>query len=129
MKNLLLLAILIFTLAFTSNDSIAKKAKKPIVTGKVSSLANVITTGTEVLTVESANSLIGKGQPLVLVAGTGKKAKVYFVMNADGSMASKQLAKMADKELEIFGTMSVRNGLNVVSADIISEKVAAPAKK
>lgn len=129
MKNLLLLAILIFTLAFTTNDSIAQKAKKPVVTGKVSTLANVITMGTEVLTVETATSMMEKGQPLVLVSGTGKKAKVYFIMNADGSMATKKLAKLADKELEIFGSMSVKNGLNVVSADKISEKAMAPAKK
>ena len=131
MKNLLLSLVLVFGfLFFTNSNSIAQKtpkAPKPIITGKVASLADIMLGKEVALDVKTAESLVDKGQTLVIVSGKGKKAKVNFIMNADGSMAAKKLAKMADKELEVFGTSSVRNGLNVIAADKFAEKVAAPA--
>ena len=136
MKNLLFAVLLSISLLFVANNSeeIAQKtpkAQKPIITGKVASLADVMLGKEVALDVKTAEGLVDKGQTLVIVSGKGKKAKVNFIMNADGSMAAKKLAKMADKELEVFGTSSVRNGINVIAADKFAEKVAtaAPAKK
>lgn len=133
MKNLLLSLLLVFGfLFFTNTDSNAQKtpkAPKPIITGKVASLADVMLGKEVALDVKTAEGLVDKGQTLVIVSGKGKKAKVNFIMNADGSMAAKKLAKMADKELEVFGTSSIRNGINVIAADKFAEKVATAAKK
>lgn len=134
MKNLLFAVLLSISLLFVANNSevLAQKtpkAPKPVITGKVASLADIMLGKEVALDVKTAEGLVEKGQTLVMVTGKGKKAKVYFLMNADGSMSSKKLAKMADKELEVFGTKSVRNGINVIAADKFAEKVATPAKK
>jgi hypothetical protein len=133
MKNLVLSLALVLGFLFFANESTiaqkATKAPKPVITGNVASLANILTEQDVALDVKTAEGLVEKGQSLVVVSGKGKKAKVYFIMNADGSMANKRIAKMADKELEVFGRLSVRNGLNVVIADKFQEKAPAPAKK
>lgn len=132
MKNLILSIILVLSITFLSENAIAQKAAKapkPVISGKVASLSNILTEQDVALDVKTAEGLVDKGQSLVIVSGKGKKAKVYFIMNADGSMANKRIAKMADKELNIFGRLSVRNGLNVIIADKFEEKAPAPAKK
>lgn len=132
MRNLILSMILVLGFMVLTNDAVnaATKVKtpKPVVTGTVANLADILAGNSVALAPADAEKLVEKGQSLVLVSGTGKKAKVYFVMNADGSIAAKRIAKMADKNLEIFGTLSVRSGLNVVIADKFQEK-AAPAPK
>lgn len=135
MKNILFAVLLSLTMLFvaSNNDVLAVtkavKAPKPAITGRVASLADVMLGKVVALDVKTAQTMVEKGQTLVIVTGTGKKAKVYFIMNSDGSMASKNIAKLADKELEVYGTKSVRNGINVVAADKFMEKLAAPAKK
>ena len=130
MKNLLFAVLLSISLLYVANNSEAiaqktPKAPKPIITGKVASLADVMLGKEVALDVKTAEGLVDKGQTLVIVSGKGKKAKVNFIMNADGSMAAKKLAKMADKELEVFGTSSVRNGINVIAADKFAEMTAS----
>jgi hypothetical protein len=50
---------------------------------------------------DEAVKLAQQGSPVVLMVGTGKSAKVYFILNADGTFAGEKLAKLGNsKKLE-----------------------------
>jgi hypothetical protein len=61
-----------------------------------------------------------EGKPIVFLVGEGKKAKIYFVFNEDGSFAGKKLAKYAsNKYVGIIGKQKVVGGLNIIIAEMI----------
>ncbi|MGQ9819474.1 MAG: hypothetical protein ACUVQ1_06065 [Candidatus Kapaibacteriales bacterium] len=96
-----------------------KKTGKPI-KGRVVSLAQMLFDKVGKVTKEEAMKQAEEGKPIVFLVGEGKKAKVYFVFNEDGSFASKKLAKFADnKFVGIVGKTQVINGLNIIIAEII----------
>lgn len=97
----------------------AKKLGKPI-KGKVVSLAQMLLDKVGKVTKEEAMKQAEEGKPIVFLVGEGKKAKIYFVFNEDGSFAGKKLAKFADnKFVGIVGKTQSINGLNIIVAEII----------
>ncbi|MGC9078650.1 MAG: hypothetical protein ACP5I9_07855 [Candidatus Kapaibacteriota bacterium] len=96
-----------------------KKSSKPL-KGKVISLAKFILDGKGAVDKVEATKEADEGKPIVFLVGEGKKAKIYFVFNEDGSFASKKLAKYADnKFVGIVGKTKVVNGLNIIIAEMI----------
>ncbi len=96
-----------------------KKAGKPL-KGRVISLAKFIIDGKGTVTKDEATKEAEEGKPIVLLVGDGKKAKIYFVFNEDGSFAGKKLAKYANnKFVGIIGKQKVVNGINIIIAEMI----------
>lgn len=96
-----------------------KKSGKPM-KGKVISLVKFVIDGKGVVNKEEATKEAEEGKPIVFLVGEGKKAKVYFVFNEDGSFAGKKLARYADnKFVGIVGKTKVVNGLNIIIAEMI----------
>lgn len=95
------------------------KSGKPL-KGKVISLAKFIVDGKGTVSKDEAIKEAEDGKPIVFLVGEGKKAKIYFVFNEDGSFASKKLAKFADnKFVGIVGKTKVVHGLNIIIAEMI----------
>ena len=118
MKKILILAVICGLLfAFTDGNSKAPKVKaakavKPTI-GTVVSVVALAKGVDGKIKKDEATKLAEAGSPLAFMVGTGKSAKVYFVINADGSFAGKQLAKFANlKKLGIEGTTKTVNGVN-----------------
>ncbi|MCX7908657.1 MAG: hypothetical protein N2560_03980 [Ignavibacteria bacterium] len=100
----------------TSNQP---KSGKPL-KGKVISLAKFILDGKGIVKKDEATREAEEGKPIVFLVGEGKKAKIYFVFNEDGSFAGKKLAKFADNNfVGIIGKTKVVNGLNIIIAEMI----------
>jgi hypothetical protein len=72
----------------------------------------------------NGTSTYGSGmnnQAYAFQVGTGSSAKVYLVFNRDGSLANNQLAAYAGRnDVSIKGTVSMINGLNVITIDQIT---------
>lgn len=100
-------------------SSKTKKSGKPI-KGRVVSLDQMLLDNVGKVTKEEAMKQAEEGKPIVFLVGDGKKAKVYFVFNEDGSFAGKKLAKFADnKFVGIVGKSKVINRINIIIAEII----------
>lgn len=96
-----------------------KKSGKPL-KGKVISLSKFVLDGKGTVNKEEATKEADEGKPIVFLVGEGKKAKIYFVFNEDGSFAGKKLARYADnKFVGIIGKTKVVNGLNIIIAEMI----------
>jgi len=96
-----------------------KKAGKPL-KGRVISLAKYIIDYNGTVSKDEAMKEADEGKPIVLLVGEGKKAKIYFVFNEDGSFAGKKLAKYAsNKYVGIIGKQKVVGGLNIIIAEMI----------
>jgi len=96
-----------------------KKAGKPL-KGRVISLAKFIVDNNGTVTKDEATKEADEGKPIVFLVGEGKKAKIYFVFNEDGSFAGKKLAKYANnKFVGIIGKQKVVGGLYIIIAEMI----------
>jgi hypothetical protein len=99
--------------------STATKGKKPI-KGRVASLTGIFMGGDGKVSKDEAVSMASKGEPIVFVVGDGKKAKIYFVYNSDGTFGGKNLAKYANnKFVGIIGKTMSKHGINFIIADMI----------
>ncbi len=115
MIALLLLVGVLFSTAVNSEPASPKPMK-----GQVASLNDLILGGSGKVDKEKATELAEKGNPIVFITGTGKKAKVYFVYNEDGTFAGKKLAKYANNtNVGIIGKVKKVNGLNILIAESI----------
>ncbi|TAL68893.1 MAG: hypothetical protein EPN82_09520 [Bacteroidetes bacterium] len=95
------------------------KGKKPI-KGRIASLTGLFMGGDGKVSKDQAVTQAEKGDPIVFVVGEGKKAKIYFVYNTDGTFGGKNLAKYANnKFVGIIGKTSTKNGLNFIIAEMI----------
>lgn len=116
------LALIISATNFASaapKASKAPKAAKPTV-GSVVCLPDFIK-GTLTITKDDAVAKAEKGSPIVLKVGEGKKAKLYFIINEDGSFGSKNLAKYAaNKKVAVEGAIKTIAGVNYIIATKIS---------
>jgi hypothetical protein len=96
-----------------------KKAPKPI-KGTVIDLADWLKGGTGKTSKEQAIKLAESGSPIVFAVGSGKSAKIYFIMNTDGSFAGKKLANYANnKFVGVVGKTKKAGGMNIIVADMI----------
>ncbi len=110
---LILMAGLLFAL-----DAPAK-SNKPI-KGTIVSFNDLVIGGSGKVNKKQAKELAAKGSPLAFKVGTGKKAKIYFVFNEDGSYAGKKLAKYANnKFIGIIGKTKRVHGINIIIAEMI----------
>jgi len=118
--GLLLVGLLLISVpTFAQTKTTTKKAPKPIV-GKVVSLNEVATGNFTQWTKATADTAAAYGTPFVFKVGTGSKAKIYIVLNEDGSFAGKKLAKYAfNNKVGIVGKTKVKNGLNFIIAEMI----------
>ena len=102
----------------TKSTKVAKAAKPTV--GSVACLPDFIK-GTTTITKDDAIAKAEKGSPIVLVVGEGKKAKIYFIINEDGSFGSKNLAKYAaNKKVAVEGKIKAVAGVNYIIATKIS---------
>ncbi len=116
-KITLILAILAITFTLTATANKGKKA--PITEGVAMPIACVVT-GSWNDTPDACKKMVDNGMPVVLVKGKGKAAKMYFVMNSDGSYATKQLKdKIGNKSVKVTGKVESKNGVMVIYADKI----------
>ena len=114
-----LMFVSISTFAQTSTKTTTKKSPKPIV-GKVVSINEVFTGNFTQWTKATADTAAAHGTSFVLMVGTGSKAKIYVVLNEDGSFAGKKLSKYAfNKKIGVVGKTKVKNGLNFIVAEMI----------
>jgi hypothetical protein len=126
MKNTIIILGILMAFAFSSVSTLAAakatkaaKAPKPV-TGVVVDLAKALVTDAPKLSKSAADKLIADGQMIVLKVGTGKSAKYYIVVNKDGALATKMLAKYADaKAVNVYGKVSKGGGFNIIKADDI----------
>jgi hypothetical protein len=96
-----------------------KKAAKPT-KGTVIDLNDWLKGGAGKVSKDQALKLAENGSPIVLMVGSGKSAKIYFVVNTDGSFAGKNLAKYANnKFIGVTGKTKKVGGMNVIVADMI----------
>lgn len=96
-----------------------KKSGKPI-KGRVISLSKFILDKQGIVGKDEAIKEAEDGKPIVFLVGEGKKAKIYFVFNEDGSFAGKKLAKFAaNKFVGIIGKTQTVNGINIIIAEMI----------
>ncbi len=96
-----------------------KKSGKPI-KGRVVSLSKFILDKQGIVGRDEAIKEAEEGKPIVFLVGEGKKAKIYFVFNEDGSFAGKKLAKFAaNKFVGIVGKTQTVNGINIIIAEMI----------
>lgn len=109
-------AILLFV-AFTSTMNAQAKEFK----GKVVSINKIVVGQDASIDKAKATTLFEKSQPLGLMVGTGKKAKLYVVFNSDGTYAGKKMAELADGEITIKGKTKTMQGLQVIIADGITQ--------
>lgn len=110
---LILMAGLLFAL-----DAPAK-SNKPI-KGTIVSFNDLVMGGSGKINKIQAKELVAKGSPLVFKVGNGKRAKVYFVFNEDGSYAGKKLAKYAANNfVGIIGKTKKVHGINIIIAETI----------
>ncbi len=121
MKKLTVLLLIFGLFAVYSNTAISAakkttkvKTAKPVV-GKVISLTDYLSTGKAQIKKDDAIAQADKGNAIVLLVGEGKKAKVYFILNDDGSFGSKNLAKYAaNKKVAVYGKTTVKAGVNYI---------------
>lgn len=93
----------------------AKKAVKPV-KGTIVSISNLAMGGTGKVTKDQAEKLVANGEPFALKVG----AKIYFVLNSDGTYAGKKISKFAhNKFVGIIGKTKTAGGLNVIIMDDI----------
>lgn len=126
MKRLTVFLLIFGLFAVYSNTAISApkkdakaKAPKPTV-GKVISLTDYLATGKETIKKDEAVAQADKGNAIVLLVGEGKKAKVYILINEDGSFGSKNLAKYAaNKKVAVFGKVTAKGGVNYIIAEKI----------
>ena len=126
MKKLTILLLIFGLFAVYSNSAISAtkkvtkvKAVKPTV-GKVISLTDYLATGKDKIKKDEALAQVEKGNAIVLLVGEGKKAKVYFLLNEDGSFGSKNLAKYsANKQVAVYGKVTSKAGVNYIIAEKI----------
>lgn len=117
MKNTLII-ILMLVLGVGMLSAQTKKAKPTI--GKVVALNEIYLGSFTEWTKETATQAADKGTPFVLHVGTGKTAKVYIVLNEDGTFAGKKLAKYAfNKKVGIIGKVVTKSGLKYIVAETI----------
>lgn len=96
-----------------------KKSGKPV-KGRVVSLSKFILDKQGIVGKDEAIKEAEEGKPIVFLVGEGKKAKIYFVFNEDGSFAGKKLAKFAaNKFVGIIGRTQTVNGINIIIAEMI----------
>lgn len=92
------------------------KAAKPT-KGKIVSISRLYK-GTMEMNKGIAQKCVEAGDPLVLLVGEGKKGKVYFILENDGSFSGKKLANYAgNKMIAVFGKIKTVNGLNYIVED------------
>ena len=142
MKKLFLVLTLLLAFSFTSvfaqqassakkgktADAVEKKADKaagktakggkPTI-GTVVNVMEYLAGSTGTLTKAQALELVKKGQPLGLLVGKGKAAKLYFVANSDGSIASDKLANKADANVGVVGKTVSNGGIKLIIAELI----------
>lgn len=116
MYKLIALLLLVGVVFTTSLDA---KVDKPL-KGRVASLNDIMMGGDGKVDKVKAQELAEKGNPIVFVVGTGKKAKIYFVYNEDGTFGGKNLAKYANNtNVGVFGKVKTVNGINIIIATMI----------
>jgi hypothetical protein len=95
-----------------------KKAAKPM-KGTISSVSKIYT-GKYSINKAEAQTCISNNDPVVFVVGDGKKAKVYFILESDGSFSGKKLAGYAgNKKIAVFGKAKSVNGMNFIVEEMM----------
>jgi hypothetical protein len=122
MKKLSIMFV-VLALVFTASNAFSAEKKaakapakvKPTV-GKVVSLVDYLK-GDVSITKDAAVKKAENGNPIVLLVGEGKAAKIYFILTEDGSFGGKKLANYANnKKVGVEGKLSVKNGVNYIIA-------------
>ena len=100
-------------------DKKAKKSTGKVTKGTISSISK-INAGTYSINKADAQTCLTNNDPVVFVVGDGKKAKVYFLIESDGSSSCKKLAGYAgNKKIAVFGKAKTVNGINYIVVEVI----------
>lgn len=127
--KILLIAVLAFTVVNinAAEKKAAKETKaaipaKKVTVGSVIALDDAVMGLDTKLTKDKAVQIVKSRGVLVLMSGTGKTAKMYFVYNPDGSLASNKLAPLADGQVSVTGPIKTIGGVNFIVSDVIEAK-------
>ena len=123
MKKLALIFLLIFAVSLTQAFAQADKKKgAKSMKGTITSISK-INKGTFSINKAEAQACLTANDPVVFVVGDGKKAKVYFILEADGSSACKKLAGYAgNKKISVFGKAKASNGINYIVEEMMESE-------
>lgn len=107
--------------ALQKKKTATAEAKTPAKTtkGTVVDISALAATGDGTVNKAKADEATKNGHVLGFMVGTGKSAKVYFVVKVDGGSYSARLAALADNPVGITGKMVSKNGVNVIVADMV----------
>ena len=127
----IVLVLIIASLAFSAAYSQAAKTDKKApakteskaakpgkgLTGSVVGVMDAAAGNITVLTKAKALELVKKGQPIGLLTGKGKAAKLYMLANPEGSIIGEKLANLADKPVYVEGKKIGNAGVNIIVYD------------
>jgi len=130
MMKKIVLVLIIASLAFSAAYSQAAKTDKKApakteakakpgkgLTGSVVGVMDAAAGNITVLTKAKALELVKKGQPIGLLTGKGKAAKLYMLANPEGSIIGEKLANLADKPVYVEGKKIGNAGVNIIVYD------------
>ncbi|HRP01510.1 MAG TPA: hypothetical protein PLE30_02570 [Candidatus Kapabacteria bacterium] len=102
----------------SSSSSAVDYSKKPL-EGEIIVISDLMTGNHRKLTKDLAKQLVAKGEILAVKSAN----EIYFVYNADGSLASKNLASYANNsKVMMIGKAKVVDGLNVFIVTLMEGK-------
>ena len=111
--SIVMVLALMFGISEYSNAAPAKGEKQ--LTGKIVAVEQLIGSAKMETSKADADKTADTGKPLGLLVGKGKAAKVYVVMNPDGTFGGKKVSKFAGEgDVNVSGKVQITNGINTI---------------
>lgn len=115
MKRILsIVMVLALMFVVSENATALAKGEKKLV-GKIVSVEKLIGTDKIETSKDDANKNAEAGKPLGVLVGKGKSAKLYIVINPDGTFGGKKVSKFAGEgDVNVTGKVQTTNGINTI---------------
>lgn len=128
MKKISLVIVILALFVGVSNSTFAapkktaKKTPSSMTIGKPVALSNYFRDDVN-LTKEQLEEQLNRSNPIALMVGTGKSAKLYFLINEGGNYGGAELVKYAlYKKITVYGSKLTKGGINyIVYSKIVGE--------
>lgn len=115
MKRILSIVMVLALVFGVSEYAMAQAKGEKKLTGKIVAVEQVIGTAKMETSKDEANKVAEAGKPLGVLVGKGKSAKLYIVMNPDGTFGGKKVSKFAGEgNVNVIGKVQTTNGINSI---------------